>query len=90
MTELKANTKRAKALIERYLLSNDCTLEDVYKSPSDNKRKAFQYCLGLQEELNGKNGRIVGHNSMEFSYMFEANDVFYYITKNNDYIIVEE
>lgn len=46
-------------------------LEDVYKCPSVNKRRAFAHCKDLCERYGGRNFCISSHNTNEFCVMFD-------------------
>lgn len=74
---------------ERYLVS--AKYDDLYKAyrtPSPRKRAAWDYCKRLMKELDGKNLRIIGFNSMMFSagfrYEKDGKPVFMYITKGGN------
>lgn len=46
-------------------------LHDVYGRWSNRKQKAFDNCVELCEELNGKSFCITGHGTSYFSVMFD-------------------
>ena len=70
----------------RWLASDKTSLHHAYKNPSIAKQEAWNKCKALAE--NGKDLRIIGHNSFGFSAAFVVGDnktgTFYYVTK--DYV----
>ena len=46
-------------------------LSDIYGSYSVAKEHAYNYCLSLCKEFDGRDFRIVGHNCMTFTVQFE-------------------
>lgn len=64
------------------------TLDDVYKSYSYAKAKAWEYCKWLCNLFSGKNLSVVGHNCMMFSasfdFEYEGEKYLMYITKSYD------
>lgn len=62
------------------------TLNDCYKKPSVAKQRAYDYCVRLCNELNGKYFAIRGANCMTFSvhFIFKFDEKYYYchITKS--------
>ena len=50
--------------------SIDTNLFDVYKSFSDNKRRAFDYCMNEMRRKDGFNLRITTANTFSFSCGF--------------------
>lgn len=88
-------TKTIKNAYEIYLKSNLYTLNDCYANASYNKQKAYNYCRDLLVKYNGRQGRILGYNTMVFSYGFigemDGKPAFFYITRDHDrYIFVED
>lgn len=83
-----SNTQTLRNAYQRYLCSTDRTLRDCYKTWSDEKENAFQYCLSIMAEKNGYEPRIVSHSifCFSFGFMFDENgrQNFAYITKNAD------
>lgn len=75
----------------RYLKSNDNRLWDVYKSCSQAKVNAYAYCNSKKRELNGRDLKIVSHNSQLFTVGFigelDNRQAFIYITKDNERFI---
>lgn len=75
----------------RYLKSNDNRLWDVYKKVSMAKVNAYNYCKDKKRELNGRDLKIVSHNSQLFTVGFigeiDGRQAFVYITKDNERFI---
>lgn len=75
----------------RYLKSNDSRLWDVYKKVSMAKVNAYEYCNAKKRELNGRDLKIVSHNSQLFTVGFigelDNRQAFIYITKDNERFI---
>lgn len=46
------------------------TLGEVYKVPSHNKQRAYNYCMGLCKKYDGEQFAITAKNCMCFSVMF--------------------
>ena len=75
---------------ENYLRSTDYKLDDVYKSYSIHKSRAWQYCDNLCLEHGGRDLRIVSHNCMMFTagFIFQHHDTgelcYMHITKTED------
>ena len=85
---LSAKTQFAERIINSYYESSDVDLDDVYGHYSHAKARAMDYCRQREIECDSYNGRIVGHNSMCFSYAFttyqDGNIYLVYITKDHD------
>lgn len=83
-------TKRQRSIYERWQASENVALQDVYKTCSAEKWRAFDHCRTRFAELNGFGFRIIGANTFGFSVGFEyenpeyGNVVFVYITKNGE------
>lgn len=55
--------------------NSDCTeLYDAYGKCSKKKRNAWQHCKDLQKEYNGRDLKIISHNSYKFTAGFEFVD----------------
>ena len=90
----KVTTKSERNLVlsayERWLKSTDTELWHVYGSFSEAKAKAMEYCRNLMDSLDGRDLRIISHNTNEFTVGFEFPDGetgelnFMYITKSYD------
>ena len=82
--------KKMKSNYENYLRSNDYELEDVYKSYSVHKSRAWRYCEQLCMEYGGLDLKIVSHNCMMFTagFIFPHPDTgelcYMHITKSGD------
>ena len=60
-------TQKQEEMFHRYCNSCATSLHDVYKSWSDNKEKAYKYCLCDMREHGGQDMRITGANCYLFS-----------------------
>ena len=83
-------TKREMGLLASYQRSKKRYLSDCYKSFSNAKARAFDYCKRKELKMGGFNGRICSFNTFSFTYAFEyvnENGVvcLHYITPNYDY-----
>lgn len=59
--------QKQEEMFHRYCNSNATSLHDVYGSWSDNKEKAYKYCLRDMKEHGGQDMRITGANGFTFS-----------------------
>lgn len=75
-------------IISRYDISEDYSLDSVYKSYSKNKSLAWDYCIELMEKYNGHGLKVISHNLTMFTagFIYETYDGEYlmYITKSAD------
>ena len=90
-----AKTETLRQAYRNYKLSTNQCLADCYRSCSNEKQKAYEYCIRKEIEYSGYNGRIIGFNSNFFSFGFigEINEkeAFFYITHTQDrYIYIDE
>ena len=82
--------KVALAHIDSYERSQNYTLSNCYASYSENKERAYNYCLNLMRKLNGFGLKIISYNCMFFTVGFLFTDPetgvirFAYITKDYD------
>lgn len=88
-------TKTIKDAYRRFNDSATMYLYQCYDMPSMAKTNAFNYCMDLFNKYNGTKFRIIGYNTMQFSFGFIGsigNDkAFFYITKDYDrYILLDE
>lgn len=97
---IKAGTKQAEQMLRRASYNEGRTLYEVYGSVSRAKVNAMDDCLRWYNEDNGKNFRIVSHNSFSFSVAWD----FDYVnpetgevipatrieTSQNSYIVLKE
>ena len=60
-------TQKQEEMFHRYCNSSATSLHDVYGSCSDNKEKAYKYCLRDMKEHGGQDMRITGANCYLFS-----------------------
>ena len=93
MTNIKNTTKKAQHFKRAYehATKEATSLFKIYKSFSEKKQRAFEYCERLKATLNGYGARFCGSNCDIFTYgfIYEQNGVKYlaYITPQNDYCI---
>ena len=71
---MTSHERAAKANIKRWERSDEYRLGDAYTDYSYKKEKAFEYCKKLCEKHNGRNLKIVSHNSFVFTAGFEYTD----------------
>ena len=81
------NTKTLKQAYSFYMQSSNYDLNNIYKSYSYEKTRAFDYCKTLKEKYNGNDLKIINGNTFTFSAGFtfkqDNKKIFCYITKNN-------
>jgi len=86
--------KRNAGIVESYKRSTDVRLSDCYDSWSKKKEEAYDYCIRLKEEKNGKHFRIISSNgwmfTAGFTYIEDGKQYLMYITKNEDRPILLE
>lgn len=89
MEKLNANTKKAQTLIENYLSSSCCDLDDAYEyHHSRAKDNAWEYCESKRQELNGWGARVCTHCTTTFTYGARVGEHdLLYITPSHDYLI---
>lgn len=86
--EDRKNARIAKAHITQWEYSSNYQLEDVYKTYSVFKARAWKYCIDLMSDLNGWCPKVLSANSQAFTVGFEFSDpetgeaMFAYITKD--------
>lgn len=89
------NTKKEKAILQRYYNSNIYNLDYAYQNASVYKYRAERSILEEMREKNGLGYRILGYNTSTFScgYTYEENGQkhFVYHTANNklDFVIFD-
>lgn len=71
---MTSQERTAKGNYTRWERSTDYSLDDVYKSYSTAKARAWRYCEQLCDEHNGTDLKVVGHNCMKFSAGFIFTD----------------
>ena len=75
-------------IISNYELSNDFSLDSVYKTYSMDKSLEWDYCKNLMEKYNGHGLKVISHNLNMFTagFIYESGDDEYlmYITKSAD------
>lgn len=80
-------TQQMRAAYRAYLRSNVETLESVYKSYSDAKRKAYKHCRELFKAMDGYNFAIVSANPNVFTVGFyfnrDGDRCFTWVTRDN-------
>jgi len=97
---IKAGTKKAEQMLRRASYCEGRDLYEVYGSVSSAKVHAMDDCLNWYRQDNGKNFRIVSHNSFSFSVAWEmeyvnpetgeVSDATRIETKSNSYIVLHE
>lgn len=73
MTKVNRNTQKAEQLISSYIYARakgKCNIRDAYRNPSNKKCDAYQYCVDMELDLNGRQGFICGASSHFFSFGF--------------------
>lgn len=93
-TKINRNTKRARGIIAcyNYTQRDGNSIYNAYVKPSQEKKDAFAYCQKLLSECKGKQPKITGKSTYEFSYAFKCQDengnwYLIYITRCHNYII---
>ena len=74
MIKLNKNTQKAQGFIWEYVRSEKHDLYDCYNKHSFEKKRAFDYCINKQNEMDGNNGRILSYNTFVFTYAFMTDD----------------
>lgn len=95
MTNLNAGTQRAQGFISAYkfvlLNHGKRTITEAYGRPSQAKKDAWDYCVGLCKEHNGKNLTVVGKTcdifTAGFTFEEDGKRFLCYITPSNNYKI---
>lgn len=87
------NSQRALRWKKAYNYAKNFTeLRDCYKTFSSEKRCAYEYCVSEMCAEGGWGKRIIGHNSMQFTFAYqcEVEDgyVLRVITRCNNYEIM--
>lgn len=66
------------------------TLQDVYKNPSDKKIKAYEQCVKIFNNLNGRDFAIISSSrsvfTVAFIYIEDGKEWFLVETPTNQYI----
>lgn len=81
------NTKTLKQAYKNYTQSSNYDLNDIYKSYSYEKTRAFDYCKTLKEKYNGNDLKIINGNTFAFTAGFtyhneqDNKNYFVFITK---------
>ena len=83
------NNKNIKNKYNEYKRSDARQLWDVYGKFSNEKIKAFDYCVDLCKKYNGVDLKIISYNTFAFSCGFtytndDGRKMFVYITKTQD------
>lgn len=91
----KENTKLMRTKLKEYATSsNGDSLYYVYKTCSAEKWRAYEYCKELMLKYEGRNGKVLSGNTFTFSYAFtgvyEGKIAFFYITRDNDRVMIIE
>ena len=82
-------SKNIDNLIYRHNISEEYSIYKAYKTPSDNKVRAWEYCKQLCRDNNGHNLKVIGHSCHVFSaaFTFTKNGCNYivHITPSHNY-----
>ena len=87
---VKQQERNAISHILQYNRSNAYSLDDVYKSHSSAKARAWRYCLNLCEEKHGRGLKVISHNVDIFTAGFvftdpiDGDERFMFITPHYD------
>lgn len=89
----KENTKLMRTKLQEYATStNGNSLYYIYNTWSDEKQRAYERCLDVMERYNGICGKVLGGNTFQFSFAFigvyEGHRAFFYITRDNDRVML--
>lgn len=79
-------TKKMQRFWNRYrdaLWHHIATLQDVYKNPSAKKIKAYEQCVKIFNNLNGRDFAIISSNRFSFTVAF------IYIEDGKEWFLVE-
>ncbi len=94
MSTQRERERNAKGRIEQWRASKATKLSDVYGRYSKAKENAFEYCKHIcYEHYDGRNLKIIGHNSNIFTAGFEFIDPdtgvvrFMYITPSYNTVV---
>lgn len=87
MKEIKNTSKLGRHFINRWLGSKDVYLEQVYKKPSDRKRRAWEYCVRKCSDMYGMDFRIIGANCNVFTVAWVCSRYLIVKTHRNTYKI---
>ena len=82
------NTKTLKQAYKNYMQSSNYNLNDIYKSYSYSKARAFDYCKNLCNKYSGQDLKIICGNTFTFSagftYSQDNKNYFVFITKDQN------
>lgn len=82
--------RMAKGNIDSWKRSSDFSLDSAYGRYSSNKASAWKYCEDLRDKHDGRNLKVISHNTYMFTAGFEYNDaetgevMFMFITPSYD------
>ena len=94
MTEIKKNSYKGREIENsfNYAKKNGhyaSSIYDLYKSPSSAKRRAFDYCANMYNELEGVGGMyytVAGCQTFSIAYITKNGDIVKH-TATYDYIV---
>lgn len=74
---------------DRFIMSTDTELCDVYGNWSTSKQVAYEYCRNMFNVLGGSTFTIVTANTFQFTvgfyFDYEGKDTFAYITRDHNW-----
>ena len=94
MTEIKKNSYKGLEIERSLNWAKRCdniadSIYDLYKSPSSAKRRAFDYCRQMYNDLHGTGGMYytgAGCQTFSIAYVTENGDIVKH-TRDYDYIV---
>lgn len=91
--KINNTTKKAKQFVKAYLNAKSSTLDELYRTYSNNKKQAYDYCVQEYFVYEGINFKILSANNFFFtvgfiSEIFGTRDLII-ITKSTHYRIPE-
>lgn len=87
MTTIKGTTKKGQDMLYRARQNKGFCLAQAYKTYSDAKLKAWQYCYDLCNKENGENFHICSCNTFGFSVAWEVENGVRIETPQNSYFV---
>lgn len=87
MTIIKSSTKRGSEMLNKARNNEGFSLWVIYNFCSPAKHRAWQWCLDQCHKENGRNFRIISHNTFSFSVAWETDEGTRIETSKNSYLI---
>lgn len=87
MTTIKASTKKGQTMLNNAKNHEGVYLWQVYGNASRAKENAWEWCFEQFTKENGRNFRIISHNTFAFSVAWETEEGTRIETANNSYLI---